>query len=159
MFSRNKTKGFSLVEVLIVILVIGLLLTFLVMALNLKQKEIRDIKRLSDVQIFRNALEVVKNETGAYDRAYCDLGVVSQCARSGNSELNRYVLNLGQMNDPSTTSNVCQNKAVCEKDVCNYTLIQLEEGEDEILFHLEKGADNYKQKGCYRATPFGIFKM
>ena len=154
----TKTKGFSLVEILIVVAVIGVLLSFWGLTLNSKQKEIRDISRIRDVQVLRNGMEVVKNETGAYDRSYCDLGVVSACARVQTSELLRYVIGMANMKDPSGTTVACSSLEVCENEVCDYTFTRMEEDDYEIRFHLEKGASPYNQPGCYVANQYGISK-
>lgn len=149
--------GFSLVEILIVVCIVGVLLTLLVVSLNSKQKQLRDIKRISDIQTLRNALEVVKNENGSYARAYCSLGLVSECAGNQKSELLRYMLNLGQLNDPEEDRVNCAKN--CQDAPCNYTLMKLEEVDYEVRFHLEHGVDGYSQAGCYAAGPRGIMKV
>ena len=154
----TKTKGFSLVEILIVVAVIGVLLSFWGLTLNSKQKEIRDISRIRDVQALRNGMEVVKNETGVYDKSYCSLGLVSACAHVQTSELLRYVIGMADMKDPSGTSVDCSNDAACENEVCDYTFTRIEEDDYEIRFHLEKGAAPYSLPGCYIANQYGITK-
>lgn len=159
MKENGKNTGFSLVEILITVGVIGLLLTVLVLALNSKQKEIRDIKRINDIQTLRNALEVVKNQGGNYERAYCDLGIISQCAGKSNSELAKYILNLKALNDPQEQIVSCAKQDVCQARSCNYTLTKLETDDYEIKFYLEKGIDDLLGEGCYLATPTGIRKL
>ena len=154
----TKTKGFSLVEILRVVAVIGVLLSFWGLTLNSKQKEIRDISRIRDVQALRNGMEVVKNETGVYDKSYCELGVVSACAQVQTSELLRYVIGMASMKDPSGTNVDCTNNDVCENQVCDYTFTKMEEEDYEIRFHLEKGTGLYGQPGCYVANQYGISK-
>lgn len=158
MINLKQKKGFSLVEVLIVVAIIGLLLTFWAITLSSKQKEIRDISRIRDVQALRNGLEVVKNESGVYDASYCELGRVSNCAEMQTSELLRYVLSLATLKDPSSPAVDCSNLEVCESQVCDYTFTRMAEDEYEIRFHLEKGAAPYNQAGCYIANQFGIAK-
>lgn len=157
MFAQ-KQKGFSLVEILVVVGIIGLLLTGLVLSLNSKQKEIRDIKRVNDIQTLRNAIEVVKNEKGGYDQAACDLGIVSVCA-SKSTDLSRYLLRLSTLNDPVELNVACTKSAVCASQNCNYALTKLEADDYEIRFHLEKGVDALQGAGCYSATPRGISKL
>lgn len=155
----RRKNGFSIVELLVVIGIIGLILTLVAITLNDKQKENRDLKRLGDIQSLRNALELVKNETGGYLSAYCDLTFVSLCGNKANSELLRIMPNLAKMNDPKVLNVSCQDQAVCENNNCNYAFIVLESGVYEILFHLEKGLDQFPSPGCYRAAPSGINKL
>jgi len=154
----QSKKGFSLFELLIVVALIGGLLTILVLILGGKQKEIRDLQRLNDMRDLSSAFSLVKNETGFYDRSYCDLGVVSDCVAKGNSKLTVFLKNLKMINDPSGTIS-CLASGQCQRDVCNYSFSKLSENDYEILFHLEKGVDEYALPGCYRLTPNGISKI
>lgn len=155
---EQKQKGFSVVEILVVVGIIGLLLTGLVLALNSKQKEIRDIKRVNDIQTLRNAIEVLKNEKGGYDQAKCDLGIVSVCTGK-SSDLSRYLLRLNTLNDPVELNVACTKNDVCGNQTCNYALTKLSTDDYEIRFHLEKGVDGFNGAGCYVATPRGISKL
>ena len=103
-------------------------------------------------------MEVVKNETGSYDRAYCDLTFVSQCYKKEDSELPRVLPILPNLNDPKFLGNACNSTAAC-KSGCNYSFTKLEAAEYEVLFYLEKGVDGYSQKGCYRLNEQGIIKL
>jgi prepilin-type N-terminal cleavage/methylation domain-containing protein len=155
----EKSKGFSLVEILIVIGIVGLVLTIVFFSLNAKQKETRDVKRMSDINLLRNALSVVKNETGSYDRSFCDLGAVSACAGKENSELLKFIPDLKNLKDPEATTPSCVDAKVCATSNCNYAFSKLDSEDYEIRFHLEKGVDNLPEKGCYIATPLGIRKF
>ena len=152
-------KGFTLVEILIVIGIVGLILTIVVIALNGKQEQIRDAKRISDINALHDALEVVKNQVGTYDRAYCDLTFVSLCAKNDNSELVKILPSLSSMNDPKVLNTACDNYEVCQKKGCNYTFSKLDPNEYEVIFSLEKGIKGYSQKGCYRLISAGIEKL
>ena len=156
---KTRQKGFTLVEILIVIGIIGLILSLLVISLNSKQQQIRDSKRISDMQTLRSALEVVKNETGGYDQAYCDLTFVSLCAKKENSMLFKVMPGLVKTNDPKVLDVKCSNADACANKGCNYSITRLEPTDYEILFHLEKGVDEFNLEGCYKVTPAGIIKM
>lgn len=151
-------KGFSLVEILIVVGVVGVILVFWGLTLNSKQKETRDLSRIRDVQIMRDGLQVVKNEAGGYDRSYCEVGPVSNCAQVQTSELPRYVTGLATLNDPSGAQASCADVNICKTQNCNYAFTGVTAEEYEILFHLEKGTGQFAEPGCYAATPFGITK-
>jgi len=154
----EKSKGFSLVELLIVVGVIGLILTIVFFSLNAKQKESRDLKRMSDINLLRNALEVVKNQTGGYDRSFCEEGAVNSCATKENSELLKFIPDLKNVKDPSEVAVNCSKTDVCRSDTCNYAFTKLSDTEYEIQFHLETGVDGYPDQGCYIASQQGIRK-
>lgn len=152
--SKSK-RGFSLIEILIVIGVVGLVLTILTVSLNSKQKDVRDTKRLNDLQNLGAALNLLKNETGGYEQSYCELNRVSACASKDNSKLLKIMPGLAGLNDPKFTVNCNQNS--CVKG-CNYSFSKLENQDFSVLFYLEKGLSGSKVKGCYRLTPNGLSK-
>jgi prepilin-type N-terminal cleavage/methylation domain-containing protein len=152
---KNK-QGFSLIEILIVIGIVGLVFTILVVSLNSKQKDIRDNKRISDMQNLGAALGILKNETGGYEQSYCELKNVSACAGKDNSKLLKLLPYLGGLNDPKFTLS-CFQAGACAKG-CNYSFSKLESQDFEVLFYLEKGLGGSKVKGCYRLTPSGLSK-
>jgi type II secretion system protein G len=64
-FSSRK-KAFTLIELLVVIAIIGLLATLSVVSFGEAQKKARDAKRMSDIKQIQTALEMYKDEYGAY---------------------------------------------------------------------------------------------
>lgn len=155
----KKINGFSLVEILIVIAIIGLILSLLVVALNLKQQSIRDTKRLSDMQTLRSAMAVMKNETGGYDLSLCGLTFVSACGLQENSALARIMPGIKGLRDPKFQSAPCSDAAACQVDGCDYSFTKVEPTDYEVRFHLERGVNEYQAAGCYRVSPQGIFKL
>jgi len=155
----KNEKGFSLVEIIIIIAIIGVLLTIWAVSMSSKNAEIRDLKRINDMTALGNAMKVMKNEIGTYDRAFCDLTIVSSCARVENSELKKFIPKLSVLNDPKEYSAPCSDIDKCVNGNCNYTFTLLEEDNYAVLFHLEKGSDAYDGKGCYALTPSGISKV
>ncbi len=151
-------KGFTLVEILIVVGIVGIILVVWGLTLNSKQKETRDLARVRDIQILRDGLQVVKNETGDFGRSYCEVGAVSNCALNERSELARYVTGLGFLNDPSDQRDLCLDIDLCRSKNCNYSFSEISTDNYEILFHLEKGVGTLSEPGCYVASPFGINK-
>lgn len=154
----KKEKGISLIEILIVVGVIALILVFWGLTLSSKQKETRDLSRIRDMQILRDGMQVVKNETGGFDRSYCQPGAVSTCAQNEMSDLARYVTGLALMNDPSGSLTPCADLSTCQAQNCNYAFTGVSIDDYEILFHLEKGTGSFAEPGCYAANPFGINK-
>ncbi|TAN33016.1 prepilin-type N-terminal cleavage/methylation domain-containing protein [Patescibacteria group bacterium] len=62
----KQSKGFSLIELLVVVAIIGLLATLAVVALNGARIKARDGKRLSDLKQIQTALELYQDENNSY---------------------------------------------------------------------------------------------
>ncbi|MDB5178053.1 MAG: fimbrial protein pilin [Candidatus Saccharibacteria bacterium] len=72
-----KQKGFTIVELLIVIVVIGILAAITIVAYNGIQQRGRDARRLSDIGAIKKALELYKTDTGTFPTvAYTGLGTL-----------------------------------------------------------------------------------
>lgn len=151
-------RGFTLIEILIALGVFGLILAGLALLLSVNQKELRDTKRINDMQSLRNALSVVKTEKGGYDQSYCDLTLVSVCAKKAPSLLIDVMPGLGALNDPQSTVS-CANADACGSGRCNYAFVKLEPSDYEVRFSLERGVNGYPAEGCYKLTPEGLFKL
>lgn len=64
-------KGFTLVELLIVMAIIGLLASIVLISLNIAKKKANDAKRLSDLKQIQIALEMYNDENGSYPNQNC----------------------------------------------------------------------------------------
>ena len=62
----TRSRGFTLVELLVVVAIIGLLATLSVLALGSARVRARDAKRLSDIKTVQTALELYHNDQGRY---------------------------------------------------------------------------------------------
>lgn len=62
----NKSGGFTIVELLIVIVVIGILATLVIVTFTGIQKKARDSQRQTDVQSMQSQLEAYYTNTGTY---------------------------------------------------------------------------------------------
>lgn len=61
--TKNNERGFTIVELLIVIIVIGILATLVLVAYSNVQAQARDTKRQADATSIRDAATVLKNGT------------------------------------------------------------------------------------------------
>ena len=66
MTSRNLNKTFTLIEMLIVIVIIGILAAALVPRLQSVQGRARDTKRIADISQLHSALMIYKTDNGTY---------------------------------------------------------------------------------------------
>lgn len=62
---RNK-KGFTLIEVLIVVAIVGILASVVLVGLGPVQKRGRDARRISDLRQAQTGLELYYNKNGSY---------------------------------------------------------------------------------------------
>ncbi len=62
----NNTKGFSLIEILVVLLIIGLLTTLVVVNVLPSQDKARIEKAKADIAILENALEMYRLDNYTY---------------------------------------------------------------------------------------------
>jgi general secretion pathway protein G len=90
MRAEARQKGFSLLELLVVIVIIILLGTISVIALNDQRAKARDSQRISDVRQITTALEFYRSDEGTYPavQAPIVLGVgnaVKLCSKSVGS--------------------------------------------------------------------------
>jgi len=63
---RIKQKGFTLVELLVVVGIIGILSTIATISFNSAQAKARDAKRVTDIKTVQAGLEYYSNEVGGY---------------------------------------------------------------------------------------------
>ncbi|HRH24899.1 MAG TPA: prepilin-type N-terminal cleavage/methylation domain-containing protein [Candidatus Paceibacterota bacterium] len=68
---KSLSKGFTLLELLTVIAIIGLLASVVVVSINTSRTKARDSQRINDLRQIRIALELYYNENGYYPPAPC----------------------------------------------------------------------------------------
>ena len=62
----RRPNGFTLVEIMIVVAIIGLLSTLSIVALNNARARARDSRRLADIKQVQTALELYYSDVGLY---------------------------------------------------------------------------------------------
>jgi|SRR3989344_2053368 len=65
-FSPNYRRGFTLIEIIIVMGILGLLLTMGLASYQASQRAARDSRRKVDLEIIAQALEIYKSDIGQY---------------------------------------------------------------------------------------------
>jgi prepilin-type N-terminal cleavage/methylation domain-containing protein len=63
---KNNKQGFTIVEVLIVVAIIGILATFMIVSYDRSLKKGRDAKRESDLESVKLACNMYADKNGAY---------------------------------------------------------------------------------------------
>ena len=151
-----KSKGFSLVELIVVIAIVAILSTLVLFSLTGVREKARDAKRLSDMEAIRQAMELVNDSFGNYSgQKGCAKEDIISNACYGAS-ITKY-LSVAQFNDPLGGADCC-NLDLCKQEICNYCFSGYSKDKKnyEIYFHLEKGGGGAKEQGCYKVTRSGV---
>lgn len=69
MRSRRKISGFTLIELMVVIAIIGILSSMISVSLSYARMKARDARRISDLTQIRTALELYYSDNGKYPSA------------------------------------------------------------------------------------------
>jgi len=86
MYTRYRLKsGFTIVELLIVIVVIGVLAAITIVAYNGIQSRGRDVQRLTEMDRFKKALEIYYVDNGVYPECTAGDNVCTSTGYSGNT--------------------------------------------------------------------------
>jgi type II secretion system protein G len=68
---HKPSKGFTLIEMLIVVAILGLLASIITAPLMASRKRARDGKRIENFRVIRDALEMYHNDNGHYPPSPC----------------------------------------------------------------------------------------
>ena len=63
---RTKTRGFTLIEILLVIAIIGLMATIVMYGQRNAQEKRRDVKRVTDIEALQKGLALYISKVGGY---------------------------------------------------------------------------------------------
>lgn len=83
----KNIKGFTFVELLVVITIIAVLMAIAAVSYSSTTKKSRDAKRVADMEQIRSALEICRSENGTYPLTN---EVTTSITCSGNTVLSRY---------------------------------------------------------------------
>lgn len=132
----NKTKGFTLIEILIVVAIIAILASIVIVGVAPAQQSGRDARRISDLQNIRNGLQLFYSRCGFYpgltNSTTCAgvtndyTGMVTALTSSANS------LGISSVpNDPSSNRKYYYSSSL---DGSSYTLGAVLENQSNSVF-------------------------
>ena len=82
MTKNIQMKGFTLIEMLVVISIIGILASLLLVSFTTSQRQARDTQRKSDLKQYSAALEAFANSTGGLYPSYTTTQSLTQSSNS-----------------------------------------------------------------------------
>ena len=85
---KTSSRGFTLIEILIVVAIIAILASVVLVGLGPTQAKGRDARRISDLQETQNALELYYNKNGSYPN-------VTQTGSAGWAQLSTDITGAG----------------------------------------------------------------
>ena len=139
---KRFSTGFSLIELLIVVAIMGILSAVILSSLGTAREKARDASRILDVKDMAKLL-VIESDTGNVLLEGCLGGdaLTSTCTAPGD------VSYFSDYTDPSGSNTACSSATLPTDDACNYSISQRSGGtgvpgtEDfQICFLLEYGS-------------------
>ena len=140
-------KGFTLVELLVAVGIIGILATVSTVAIQNIRTKARDAKRIQDVRTLAAALDQYADSNATFVLEGCTQGVrTTQCVIPADFPLQNFT----QIQDPLGTTACGRGVAIpCQFSIGSLTATT----EYEICFGLERGDPSIGAAGLYRITP------
>lgn len=135
-----RNQGFTLVELMIVVLIIGILTTLIMVSLDNTKMTARNTRRLADIKQIQLALKMYYNDTGMFPTS---ITPGSSIARGGSN----YMLRVPQ-NPKPWADNGCPDQ--------DYQYKQLENGQRYSLSFCVGDTTDDLSKGTHMATANGI---
>ncbi len=135
---KNTKKGFSLIELLIVVAIMGILSAVVLSSLGTAREKARDASRILDVKDMAKLL-VLESDSGDVDLETCITADASTLTCTGPGDVSYF----SGYSDPSGSTTICDSTSDTD---CQYSISQADGDaaattEDfEICFYLEYGS-------------------
>lgn len=151
---EKRSAGFSKVEILIFVGVIGLLGAVSIFLLNNSQQKTRDAQRLSDVRQIQAGLEMYYTGGASFSGACLD-EIERNNIKTTSCQNNRY-LDWQMYQDPSNASRLaCSSETPDDECECTYGIEITNKDEYYVYFCLEEGTDKL-DKGLHFVSRNGL---
>ncbi|TSC76100.1 MAG: general secretion pathway protein G [Parcubacteria group bacterium Gr01-1014_31] len=161
-----RQRGFTLIEMLVVVAIIGLLSTLVFIAYSNARSKARDAVRSGDIAQVRKALEVYYNSTGDFPSTLADgeignptngMGCLGTFGWEADTACATPVFMGVAPRDPASTADVPNHDRPCATIgiPCNYSYARLSGERYELHFRLEVGAGQLGV-GLLCATEAGV---
>ncbi len=151
----KKQKGFSLIELLIVVAIMGILAAVVLSSLGTAREKARDARRLEDVKDMVKLL-VIESDTGNVALTGCTAADSLFSACTGPGDISFF----SDYNDPSLSTTPCSSAST---GACGYSLSAADGSagagtEDfQICFYLEYGSGELNAGLNSAVGPIGRF--
>lgn len=160
---KKNSRGFTLLEILVVVAIIALIGIFAAVAVNSARSKQRDATRLANVRLLQSALEDHFNETNSYPIG--DLLPLGDASQSACLSVSGFNADCGAESEvflrivPATYPDGLDGLVTCGEPARNaFCYTQREEGDGYVIhFELENGLSSVGlQEGVNCATPDGM---
>lgn len=141
---RHSLAGFSLIELLVVVAIIGLLASVVFVSLNKSRVKARDAKRLSNMRQLITALELYYSDNDGYPEAGCDGDAnpsTKSCCSSWNIAGDAWIAGIIQTYMPKLIHDPREPSSPGGPDIC-YTSYISDSQKYNMRYRLENRRDN-----------------
>lgn len=148
--NKIKKTGFTLIELIVVIAILGILATIGLTSFRASQIKSRDAKRKSDLEQVQRALEIYMNDVGHYPNSTTEGGIIDSFlwgAEFSDAKGTMYMKELPK--DSNSSSEYCYKSVAVPAVATSYKLYaKLENSQDPACL----GGNCATARGCGTGT-------
>ena len=155
MLIKNK-KGFTLIELIVVIGIFALIANVALVSLSKAKRESRDTKRLSDIAQLRSALHLYSIENLSYPIGNGEaLGTGTNLVLDTTGWTDTPISPIFMYSVPRDSRMITQTPSACtadSNDVCDYGYYLYPDGTDYVIYFYLEGNVGSKSAGLHWAS-------